>query len=326
MVRPSVCLAALVAAVSPAAAFNCGKAATAVEKSICAAPGLKAMDDRMSSLYAEVRGLSSAAERKMLARSQKQWIAEREANCPQSGVGMDQCINSMTEERIVLFEGKPSGGPGIEGRIIPIFIVQDGTEEAYDLDITMLRFAEASTPGQKRFNKIADDMAARIKTGPHGEDTMGRIWAMEEAMVLSYASPKLVSVIFSYWYDMGGAHGNGASDSFNFSMATGKDYSIGDFFSEDAAGKLMAQCKAQIIAEKKERFGSEPYDPAADSFLKDEVIAEHVATMSSWSFAETEASIVFDAYAIGSYAEGPYDCTFPMPELKAIALETAPLP
>jgi hypothetical protein len=155
---------------------------------------------------------------------------------------------------------------------------------------------------------------------------MGRVWVMEEAMTLSYASPKLVSVMFTYWYDMGGAHGNGATENFNFSMESGKDYGIEDFFSEDAAGKLMARCKAQIIEEKKARFGEEPYDPQADSFLKDEVIAEHVATMSSWSFTEQQASITFDSYAIGPYAEGSYECTFPIAELKAIALETAPLP
>lgn len=326
MVRASVCFAVFVLSTAPALAFDCGKASTEVETAICAAPDLKAMDDRMSALYAAVRGLSNEADRKMLSRSQKKWIAEREANCPQSGVGISQCIGSMTIERIALFEAKPSSGPGVEGRIIPTFIVQEGTEQVYDLDITMLRFAKASTAGQKRFNKIADDIAARIKTGPHGEDTMGRVYVIEEAMTLTHASPKLVSVMFSYWYDTGGAHGNGATDIFNFSMESGKDYGIGDFFSEDAAGLLMDQCKAQIIAEKKERFGSEPYDPATDGFLKGEVIAEHVATMSSWSFTETAASIGFDSYAIGSYAEGPYDCTFPMPELKAIALDGAPLP
>jgi uncharacterized protein len=326
MVRLSVCLAALVAAISPAAAFDCGKAATQVEKAICADPDLKAKDDEMSSLYADVRRLSTEAERKMLARSQKKWIAEREANCPQSGVGVAQCIRSMTNERIVLFAGKPSGGPGVEGRIIPVFIVQEGTEQVYDLDITMLKFAKASSPGQQRFNMIAEDMVARIKTGRHGEETMGRIWAMEEAMTLNYLSPRLASVMFSSWYDLGGAHGNGASSNFNFSMETGRDYTIGDFFSEESAAKLMAGCKAQIIAEKKERFGSEPYDPEVDSFLKDDTIAEHVATMSSWSFSDTAASIVFNAYAIGSYAEGPYDCTFPLSELKAVALKGAPLP
>ncbi len=326
MVRASACLAAMVLSTSPAFAFDCGKAATQVEKAVCAEPELKALDDRMSALYSDVRGLSREAERKMLARSQKNWIAEREANCPQPGTDISACITSTTAERIALFEAKPASGPGVAGRIIPTFIVQAGTEQVYDLDITMLRFAKASSAGQKRFNRIAEDMVARIKTGPHGENTMGRVYAMEEAMTLTYASPKLISVMFSTWYDMGGAHGNGATENFNFSKDTAKDYGIGDFFSEAAAEQLMDQCKAQIIAEKKERFGGEPYDPATDDFLKGDVIAEHVATMSSWSFTETEASIGFDAYAIGSYAEGAYECRFGITALKAIALDTAPLP
>jgi hypothetical protein len=34
----------------------------------------------------------------------------------------------------------------------------------------------------------------------------------------------------------------------------------------------------------------------------------------------------FDSYAIGSYAEGTYACTFPTAELKALARPDAPLP
>ena len=38
------------------------------------------------------------------------------------------------------------------------------------------------------------------------------------------------------------------------------------------------------------------------------------------------ASVNFDSYAIGSYAEGTYACTFPTAELKALARPDAPLP
>lgn len=319
-------LLALVLTATPAAAFDCAKASTVVEKAICASPDLKTADDALAAAYSQVKALTPEASQKMLARSQRRWIAERERNCPTSETGLDACIGAMTGERVKLFNGAAVSGPGPGGRIIPLFIEQEGTEKVYDLDITMLRFADARTDGEKLFNGLADKIAARIKTGNHGEDTMGRIYALDEAMTLSFASPDFISVEHTFWADTGGAHGNGGSENSNIDMRNARILAIGDLFAEPAVLDLIAQCKTQLIAEKKARWGSEPYDPATDTFLADDVIGEHVATLSRWSFTDVEASVRFDAYAIGSYAEGTYDCTFPMNTVKAMALPDAPLP
>ena len=319
--------AAMLACVdTPAVAFDCGKAATTVEKAICADPDLKALDDRLEELYVEVKGLTPEADRKMLGRAQKAWVGAREKGCPVAEAGLSACIADMTATRVALFEGRAETGPGAAGRIIPTFIVQEGNENRYDLDVTMLRFGSPATKGEQLFNAVADAIAARVKVGPHGEDTAGHIYALEEAMTLSYASPSLISVNHSFWSDEGGAHGNGGVANTNIDMKAGKVLEIGDLFEEAAVIGFIKDCKAQIIAQKRERLSGEPYDPATDSFLQDAVIGEHVATLSRWSIRESEASVSFDAYAIGSYAEGSYDCTYAMNELKPLARPGAPLP
>ena len=93
-------LAAVVLAANPAQAFDCAKAATPVEKAICGDDTLKSLDDRMSEAYGTVRKLSTETERPMLTRSQKAWIAEREANCRKSEIGMVPCVSDMTRERL----------------------------------------------------------------------------------------------------------------------------------------------------------------------------------------------------------------------------------
>lgn len=326
--RTATALAAatLMLACGPALALDCGKARTPVETAICASPALAALDDAMATAYGEVRALSTAAERRMLTRAQKKWIGEREANCPQSPLGVDGCIDSMTGERLKLFEGRPESGPGAGSRLIPVFIVQEGSATAYDLDLTLLRFADPQTPGERRLNAITQEIVERTPAGAHGEDSGGAIYAIADFMTLSHASPQLISVMRSFWANLGGAHGNGGISNINIDPATGRDYGIEHMVSEEAAAQLAASCRAQIIAEKAERWGSEPYDPARDDFLKDEVISEHIATLSRWSFTGRAATVSFDAYAIGPYAEGSYDCVFPMAELKALALPDAPLP
>ncbi len=310
---------------APASAFDCNKASTDVEKAICADPSLKKLDDELGAAYLQVKAASTPQEQKMLARSQKRWIAGREY-CGQAEEEIGVCVRRVTLERLRLLTGTAETGPGVDGDLIPVFVVQEGTEKVYDLDISLLRFADPQGAGEEAFSAIAEDILARIKTGPHGEDTMGRIYAQQDGMSLSYASPEFVSVEHSFWSDMGGAHGNGGIENFNIDMETGKLLEIGDVLPESAMTPLMAQCRAQIVAAKKERLSGEPYDPATDSFLTDEVISEHLATLSRWSIRQEEITVTFDSYAIGSYAEGPYECVFPTAEIKAMAVPGALIP
>ena len=62
----------------PAAAFDCAKAGTAVEKAICQDPAAKRLDDELGTAYGQLRGTLAEPEQKMLAMSQKRWIARRE--------------------------------------------------------------------------------------------------------------------------------------------------------------------------------------------------------------------------------------------------------
>ena len=323
--RSSIALLLLLGLTREAQAFDCGKASTAVELAICADPELKAADDALGKAYSSLKPLLAAGEQKMLVRSQRRWIAWREG-CGPSENGLDACIREETAKRLRLLTGAPLSGPGTGNRPIPIFVVQDGNAKAYDLDVQLLRFDDPNSPGEKTLNRITREAAGTLKLGSHGEDTSGAIYGISQDMVLAFASPDMMSVRSYYWTFTGGAHGNGGVSNFNIDMASGGMLEIVDFFSEDAAAELAQSCREQLIAEKRRRNGGEPYDPAADDFLKDGIIAEHIATISRWSFAAGKASVSFDPYAIGSYAEGQYDCTYPMDELWNVALDDAPLP
>ena len=48
--------------------------------------------------------------------------------------------------------------------------------------------------------------------------------------------------------------------------------------------------------------------------------------LKSWSIAADEVTVSFDPYAVGSYAEGSYTCSFAMKDVKALALKGAALP
>ncbi|MFN4143081.1 lysozyme inhibitor LprI family protein [Aestuariivirga sp.] len=309
---------------TPALAFDCAKARTEVEKAICADPALKQADDALGEAYAAAKSGLDPAGQAILAQSQKRWIARREF-CSGMGEGMAACVRQQSEDRLSLLSGKPQGGPGAPGRLVPVLTVQDGTPQQWDIDIAAFRFAEPKTPGETAFNAAVDEIIQQAKLGPHGEDSQGMVYALQAGLSLTYASPRLISARHDFYVNQGGAHGNHGTSSINVDMASGRVLALGDVLAEPSAAILTLWCKKQIDAERARRVpeaGDVPYDEAS----RDATIAETVRDLSRWSIGEEEITVSFDPYAVGSYAEGSYECRFPTEGVKRMALPDAALP
>jgi hypothetical protein len=48
--------------------------------------------------------------------------------------------------------------------------------------------------------------------------------------------------------------------------------------------------------------------------------------LRAWSFAPDKATVTYDPYAVGAYAEGLYSCEIPYATLKPLAKPGFPLP
>jgi uncharacterized protein len=308
---------------TPALAFDCAKAGTAVEKAICQDPAAKTLDDELGAAYAALKEKLEADGQKMLAKSQKRWIARREY-CSGGEQDMTACVKARTAERLALLAGQPLSGPGVESAILPAFIVQDGNTAQYDVDIAVLRFAEPRTAGEATLNRLADEVLSSAKLGPHGQTEQSAILAQEDRFTLSYASPTLLSVRHDFYANEGGAHGNSGTSNANIDMATGRLLAIGDILPEPSAALLTLWCRKQIESEKQKRVPGIDLSEGADE--RDKVIAEQVRDLASWSIGESEIVVSFDPYAVGAYAEGAFACRFPTAGVREMAIEGAPLP
>lgn len=97
---PAIFIAAGLALVAPeavpAASFDCSKASTAIEVTICSDDGLSGMDELMVQAYASAEARATTARsRKLLASDQKAWLRAR-APCAED-LG---CLIGMYDERI----------------------------------------------------------------------------------------------------------------------------------------------------------------------------------------------------------------------------------
>ena len=314
--------------VQPAMAFDCAKAQSPIEKAICADPKLKGADDAMSAAYSSLREALSAAARKGLTASQRKWIKNREDSCSaQQGAELASCILDQTEERRRLFLAEPVSGPGTGARMVPIFVQQDPDPHRFDVDYTLIRFAEPKSPGEKLFNADVDKMVKEAPLKRQAEAAPeGMNYASYAAMDITYASPKFLSAKIEAWQNTGGAHGYGGTSAINIDLVRGAALKIEDLFNDKALLGLKTDCIAQIAVQKKEKNDGQDFDPANDPNYQEQAVIDGLKSLDTWNFWQGKAIVTYNAYAIGSYAEGPYECEFAMVKLKSMAKLGAPLP
>ena len=324
---PALALAVLMAIwMAPAMAFECGKATTDAERAICADPDLKALDDRMAAAYTALRATMTTAERTGLALSQKSWIFEREA-CVERSDGAALCIGDKTRGRLRLLLGRAESGPGVGSRIAPSFIARAADGDRYGLEVTLLRFATPESDGQRRLNELADSLEASLPGRVPSDASNPEYYFFSTAMRVTYAGPVLISAEVDFGSYDGGAHGSTSTQHANI-LADGSFLAADQVFSAKAQARITADCRDQIATIKARRAALDGriYDAASDLDLNLGTVAEHTASSEYWGLSDQRMVVDFDPYEVGFYAEGAFQCSFSLSDLRALALPGAVLP
>src|SRR3546814_6942360 len=98
-------IAAPVLAFAPSApaqgpSFDCARAATWAEKTICADPELSALDERMARSFAAARAATTGAERENLLPYHRNWLSRRAECWNASGTGQEACLKDRKSTRL----------------------------------------------------------------------------------------------------------------------------------------------------------------------------------------------------------------------------------
>ncbi|PNX46899.1 MAG: hypothetical protein BV456_11680 [Thermoplasmata archaeon M8B2D] len=90
-----------------AASFDCQKASTNIEKTICGAPTgaefLRGLDERLSDKYNTIKEALPENKKNSFIHSQRKWLRERNENC-ETHYDIRNCLKPMYRERIAFFE------------------------------------------------------------------------------------------------------------------------------------------------------------------------------------------------------------------------------
>lgn len=99
-------LLALTSRPAQAQDFSCREARTAAERTICATPALKSLDERMARVYGWVWDATPNHRREALRNDQRLFLAERDA-CDTSR----RCLERSYLERIGILTGRLASAP-----------------------------------------------------------------------------------------------------------------------------------------------------------------------------------------------------------------------
>ena len=327
--RTATALTVLLACASCAHAFDCGKAQTAVEKAICADAKLRAADDAMAATYDKLRAAADAAGKEALKVSQLRWIAQREGCAYPGALDVPACVADLTYRRKAVLTALPETGPADGPDLAPWFIQKEGKTGSWDIGLDLVRYAQPQSEGEEIFNRevVALAAPALLETSTLGTATekvpADRMYAYGVSLVPTYASRKLISALAEGYEDRGGAHPNSWTRAINVALDEGRRLGFGDLFPKEASGIFAKLCADQLVAARRVRTSDATMNLEDGA---DVVILSHIKDLDNWSFRTDKATVMFDAYLIGSHAEGPYTCELDMARLKAHALAGAPLP
>jgi hypothetical protein len=218
------------------------------------------------------------------------------------------CLAKRTEQRSRYLSGLPETGPGSGSRLLPIIRQESGPRLQYEIDVNALKFEAPTLSGEKLFNARVDKLLDRLpKNRPR--DKAELLYSAWLSLSMTYASPAFLSAHVGTYEFSGGAHGNSSNSNINIDVARGKSVAFTDLFTAGAQSQFEDDCWTQFKKQKAEKGPDETMSPD-DTNTYRATIKESVAALENWSFRANTASIGFDPYALGAYAEGTYSCDF----------------
>ena len=130
MTRALVAAAALLhAGSSLAAGFDCAKAATAVEKMVCADAELSAQDERLAAFHARVRAVDASA-----TAVQRDWLANTRDRCKDSA-----CLKAAYASRIAALQAALPPCPVAERALAGGgWVVAEGSDYFEEFDLSLV--------------------------------------------------------------------------------------------------------------------------------------------------------------------------------------------
>jgi uncharacterized protein len=310
-----------------AASFDCAKARSSREQSVCRDPKLSVLDTTLTQLYGDRRALLSAEGAALLRQSQLSWLRFVDLVCAQgkgaphiNSDGSDSCLQNQYNERLTeLAQVARTVGPYRFNRI-----------DLYDAQPAQ----ESNTGSLPGF--VTEHVAYPQIDGPLSPAASA--WNKEKAQALprdtdycdtdldfevGYANDRFISLRWlDYEYCHGTPHGHGGYRAENEIMAPIlRAIGPADVFGQ--TNQWVTPLQVMFWNALKAKGWSPPESESV--LVKDQIDAE-VIKPDRWLFTKGGLQTAFDSYEGGCYPCNPGTPTVAWETLKPILAKDAVVP
>lgn len=302
--------------------FDCARASTAVEKTICRDAGLAAADRAMAEAYKQLFDKLAGQAREQLQQDQARWLAARNQVCTDGGTRIDICLKNRIENRTSNLRALAVGAyPFISQQTI----IKVGKVKAasFHIDASYPQFDGKSADFTTANRYFADRARVGLADAvPNADEFAERpqSWGYDQSYLLFRPGPGAVAVATTYYRFTGGAHGYGATEGALVDLQSGKLLGPADLFAPD--GRWLASLRDWVAADLKKQFVERP---GFDDALAPENLDRMLRETERYIWRADSLVIVFNQYDVAAYVMGPYVVHLSYAQLAPLLRPDAPV-
>jgi uncharacterized protein len=315
--RITAILTAVLLLSAPAVAqpsFDCAKASTLVERTICGNAELAKADREMAAAYDSLSGKLSAEAKAHLLTDQLAWIDNRAKACTGGPEDVVRCLRYRYTARIATLKAE---GDGPYPFVSAQSLVRTGQVKAvrYRIDAAYPRFDGSSADFSAVNRAFADTALEGAKNATPGKDLGDResTWTYLQSFMLRRPGPNSVTVETTVYTFTGGAHGSSGMAATLVDLRTGRRAMPADVFLPDVPWQrtLSEIARADLKRQFVER-------PGFDDSLQPAKFDKLMTDAERYLFKEDALVLLFNQYEVGPYAAGLYTVRIPYARLSGL--------
>ena len=311
--------------------FDCAKAKSAGEETICRDAALSEADRKLDAAYRRLKSTMTAASFATVQKSQREWLAYVAKSCHADGPmpedagdrsTLQGCLTDNYVDRADRLEAAKVARAGmlaLEPRMRTLTRARPDTEESdiypwmtggREAEVFNAYVAKALKLDQRRMDDKDlfpfGDEVADMKLSAHRTYSVQRLDAHVASLQIQ---------TFDY---TGGAHEVIGESSLNWDLRRGGAFTLKDVFDDAKPWRKFATdfCLRDL---REQSAGEEALDPersAVESVVGDE---------ANWLWGTDAATVHFTVYTVASFAGGEFDVEIPYAELKPYLRADAPV-
>lgn len=311
--------------------FDCAKAKSAGEQTICRDAALSEADRKLDAAYRRLKSTMTAASFATVQKSQRDWLAYVAKSCRGDGPMPDDlgerndlkgCLDDNYTDRADRLEGAEVAKAGalvLEPRMSVFTRAKPDTVESNIYPwMSGGREADAFNTYVSKALKLEQHRMDDKDLFPFGDDVGDMKLSAHRSYSVHRFDANIASLQVQTFDYTGGAHEVIGESSLNWDVRHGRAFSLKDVFDNDKPWRKFATdfCLRDL---RNQFAGEQAIDPeraAVESVVGDE---------ANWLWGADAATVHFTVYTVASFAGGEFDVDIPYADLKPYLRADAPV-